>query len=129
MNIMPSIYIAGLPSVSTGSGGTAYLGSSKYISCTVTGSYAISRVFWEHQYNGVTSVVDTSDSTKYRGSTVSSPSLTIYNFALRDIGSYRCSARNSVGTAHSPTMAFIDIPKCNIYFLFSYINMYGVNFL
>lgn len=129
MNIMPLIYIAGLPSVSTGSGGTAYLGSSKYISCTVTGSYAISRVFWEHQYNGVTSVVDTSDSTKYRGSTVSSPSLTIYSFALRDIGSYRCSAQNSVGTAHSPTMAFIDIPKCNIYFLFSYINMYGVNFL
>lgn len=112
------IYISGLPSVSTGSGGTAYLGGSKYISCTVTGSYAISRVFWEHQYDGVTSVVDTSDSTKYSGGTVSSPSLTIYSFAVSDIGSYRCSAQNSVGTAHSPTMAFIDIPKCNIYLFF-----------
>lgn len=120
MNTMPLIFIAELPSVSTGSGGTAYLGSSKYISWTVTGSYAISRVFWEHQYNGVTSVVDTSDSTKYRGSTVSSPSLTIYSFALRDIGSYRCAAQNSVGTAHSRTMAFIDLPKCNIYLILLY---------
>lgn len=45
---------------------------------------------------------------------MSSPSLTIHNFTINDIGSYRCSARNSKGTAHSPVMAFIDIPKCNI---------------
>lgn len=119
IQILTLIYIAGLPSVSTGSGGTVNLGGSKYINCTVTGSYAISRVFWEHQYNGVTSVLDTSDSTKYRGGTVSSPSLTIYSFAISDIGSYRCSAQNSVGTVHSPTMAFVDIPKCKIYLLFS----------
>lgn len=53
---------------------------------------------------------------------MSSPSLTIYNFTINDIGSYRCSARNTVGIAHSPTMAFMDIPKCNMFlFHFNYV--------
>lgn len=102
-------YIPGLPTVSTGFGGTTVLGHFANISCKVIGAY--SRVFWEHQYNGVTSVVNTSDSSKYSGGTILTPSLTIYSFAVSDIGSYRCSAQNSVGTAHSPTMAFMDIPK------------------
>lgn len=101
--------IPGLPTVSTGFGGTTNPGNIANISCKVTGAY--SSVFWEHQYNGVTSIVNTSVSSKYSGGSILTPSLTIYNFAVSDIGSYRCSAQNSLGTAHSPTMAFMDIPK------------------
>lgn len=101
--------IPGLPLVTTGVGVTTILGDTATITCNVMGIY--NSVFWEHQYNGVNSVIDASDSSKYSGGTVSSPSLTIHNFTINDIGSYRCSARNSVGTAHSPTMAFMDIPK------------------
>lgn len=107
------IDLTGLPTVSTGFGGTTALRHFANITCKVIGAY--SRVFWEHQYNGVTSVVNTSDSSKYSGGTILTPSLTIYSFAVSDIGSYRCSAQNSVGTAHSPTMAFMDIPKCNFF--------------
>ncbi|XP_022291732.2 uncharacterized protein LOC111103027 isoform X2 [Crassostrea virginica] len=105
-------YIAGLPNVTTGAGGTLFIGNSTTITCRVTGNYTA--VFWEHQYNGPISKINTTGSTKYSGGTVSTPSLTIYNFSVSDIGSYRCSGKNSVGTAHSPTMAFVDIPKSGI---------------
>ncbi|XP_052710843.1 uncharacterized protein LOC128185237 [Crassostrea angulata] len=104
-------YIPGLPDVRTGRGQTTKLGTDANISC-----YPIyfTGIFWEFQHNGVTSIVDTSNSNKYSGGTVPSPSLTIRNFIINDIGSYRFSARNSKGTAHSPVMAFMDVPKCNI---------------
>ncbi|XP_061169151.1 neurogenic locus notch homolog protein 2-like [Saccostrea echinata] len=102
-------YIPGLPVVSTGSGRTISLGGSVTISCSVSGSYTF--LFWEFQHSGITLRVNTSDTTKYYGGTVFRANLTIYNFAASDIGSYRCSAQNSYGTAHSPTMAFVDIPK------------------
>ena len=100
----------GLPTVTTGAGGTHSLGSSMTITCHVVGNYT--NLFWEHQYNGIISNISTSGSPKYSGGTITTPSLTIYNFAVSDIGNYRCSARNNLGTAHSPTMAFVDIPKC-----------------
>ena len=107
--------LTGLPNVTTGAGGTIFIGNSTTITCRVTGNYTA--VFWEHQYNGPISKINTTGSTKYSGGTVSTPtpSLTIYNFSVGDIGSYRCSGKNSVGTAHSPTMAFVDIPKCKTY--------------
>lgn len=99
-----------MPNVTTGAGGTIFIGNSTTITCRVTGNYTA--VFWEHQYNGPISKINTTGSTKYSGGTISTPSLTIHNFSVSDIGSYRCSGKNSVGTAHSPTMAFVDIPKC-----------------
>ncbi|XP_078329872.1 uncharacterized protein LOC111103779 isoform X2 [Crassostrea virginica] len=105
-------YIPGLPTVTTGAGGTHTLGISITITCHVVGNYT--NLFWEHQYNGIISNISTSGSSKYSGGTITTPSLTIYNFAVSDIGNYRCSARNNLGTAHSPTMAFVDIPKSAI---------------
>lgn len=107
-------YVPGFPTVKTGLGGTTALGNNATISCFVLGG--CTGIIWEFQHNGVTSIVDTSDSSKYSGGTVTctTPSLTIYSFAVSDIGSYRCSAKNSIGTAHSPVMAFMDIPKSEI---------------
>lgn len=99
----------------TGWGGTTTLGNNATISCYVLGD--CTGIIWEFQHNGVTYIVNTSDSSKYNGGTVSTPSLTIYNFAVSDIGSYRCLAKNSIGTAHSPVMAFMDIPKCKCSFI------------
>lgn len=105
----------------TGLGGTTTLGNNATISCYVLGD--CTGIIWEFQHNGVTSIVDTSDSSKYSGGTVSTPSLTIYNFAVSDIGSYRCLAKNSIGTAHSPVMAFMDIRKCKFSFIESFISL------
>lgn len=62
------IYLTGLPTVSTGFGGTTNPGNIANISCKVIGAY--SSVFWEHQYNGVTSIVNTSVSSKYSGGSI-----------------------------------------------------------
>lgn len=115
--IYETFFFSGFPTVKTGLGGTTALGNNATISCFVLGG--CTGIIWEFQHNGVTSIVDTSDSSKYSGGTVTctTPSLTIYSFAVSDIGSYRCLAKNSIGTAHSPVMAFMDIPKCKCSFV------------
>lgn len=57
---------------------------------------------WQKNIAGIiTSITSTTDTNKYTGSTVSTPSLTILSTELADTGSYTCFASNSVGTGQS----------------------------
>ncbi|CAG2194109.1 HMCN [Mytilus edulis] len=62
----------------------------------------IQNVYWQKNTNGVqTNISSTTNTTKYSGSTIGTPSLTILNSESNDIGSYICYATNCVGTGHS----------------------------
>lgn len=78
------------------------IGSSVTLRCTVTSNPTHNSVYWQRTINGQTSRITTSTNTnKYSGSTVNTPSLTINNVAQSDTGSYRCLADNSIGTGQS----------------------------
>ncbi|XP_056008465.1 hemicentin-1-like [Ostrea edulis] len=103
----PNCYVPGLPTAAVGQSVTVSVGSTANIMCTVTGS--VTSVFWQYQKLGVTTNIDLTNTTKYSGSTIASPSLSIHNVQISDVGNYRCLAVNSIGTGQSPTMAYLDI--------------------
>ncbi|VDI02517.1 hemicentin, partial [Mytilus galloprovincialis] len=77
-------------------------GQSVQLVCTVTGTPSVQNVYWQQNTNGVqTNISSTTNTTKYSGSTIGTPSLTILNSESNDIGSYICYATNCVGTGHS----------------------------
>jgi hypothetical protein len=66
-------------------------------------------VYWKKIVNGVSTDVDIgSNSNRYGGSTVNSPSLIISNAVTSDEGFYVCYATNSVGTGQS-SQTFLDV--------------------
>ena len=80
------------------------IGNPITLFCTVSATPPETNVYWTRINNQqAEEVVQMSNSNKYSGSTVSSPSLVIQNTDLNDIGSYRCYASNSVGTGKSNT--------------------------
>ncbi|XP_061180375.1 uncharacterized protein LOC133188916 [Saccostrea echinata] len=102
----PNCYVPGLPTVIIGQSLTVSVGSSATITCSVSGN--VSSVFWQYQRSGVTTNVDIANTTKYIGSNPTTPSLTIHDVQISDVGNYRCLAVNSVGTGQSTTMAYLD---------------------
>ncbi|VDI76862.1 hemicentin [Mytilus galloprovincialis] len=79
-------------------------GNSITLGCTVTSNLAVITVYWQRNINNVvTTITTTNNNNKYSGSTVSQPSLTIFNAAQSDAGVYTCFATNSVGTGQSTT--------------------------
>ena len=102
----------GLPTVTLDSNGTASAGSSYTITCYVTSNQStVTSVSWHYQKNGVTSVINTTDTAKYSGGTVESPSLTINNLQSSDVGNYRCLAQNAAGIGQSQPMAYLDLSR------------------
>ncbi|XP_060079143.1 hemicentin-1-like [Ylistrum balloti] len=75
-------------------------GQTVTLGCTVTASPSHNNVFWQRIVNGVPSTLTTGTG-KYSGSTVNTPSLTIFNAAASDNAIYTCSATNAVGTGTS----------------------------
>ncbi|OWF53625.1 Titin [Mizuhopecten yessoensis] len=75
-------------------------GQSVTLACTVSASPTHFNVFWQRIDNNVTSSISI-DGSKYSGSTVNNPSLTITNADSNDNTSYTCSATNAVGTGTS----------------------------
>ena len=75
-------------------------------------------MYWQRTINGQTTQITTGTNTnKYSGSTVNTPSLTINNVAQSDTGSYRCLADNVIGTGQSQiTVLNVAGSKC-IYML------------
>ena len=79
------------------------IGQSATLVCNVQANPTHTSVFWRRvdTNNQATSI--TIDGTKYSGSTVSNPSLTINNVQLSDRQNYICFATNSVGQGQSST--------------------------
>ncbi|XP_052106699.1 hemicentin-1-like [Mytilus californianus] len=90
-----------VPSVSlTRTSFTGNYGDTITLGCTVSANPAASSVYWQKVSESTTSTVDMSNS-RYTGSSVSTPSLTINNLNSNDAGNYICLAANSVGTGQS----------------------------
>ena len=81
----------------------------------MSGTPQATSVTWTKTVGGQTTEIDmASNSGKYSGSTVSSPSLTIQNIEQDDEGDYVCTATNIVGTAKSQT-AFFDVTGSKLF--------------
>ncbi|CAC5410979.1 KDM5 [Mytilus coruscus] len=74
-------------------------GESVTIDCTYTAYGLATKVEWTFDDNsgGSYTITDGTNVSKYSGSTVHIPSLTVNNFAISDEGIYKCSAENSYG--------------------------------
>ncbi|XP_069115359.1 hemicentin-1-like isoform X2 [Argopecten irradians] len=84
---------------------SSFVGSTVELSCSVSGSPAITSVFWQKlNSNNVYSTLSI-DNTNYGGSTISSPNLLIYNADSSDSGAYLCKAANSLGTSQSAVIS------------------------
>ncbi|XP_052103246.1 hemicentin-1-like [Mytilus californianus] len=110
--------VANVPSVTVGQGYTVVIGNSITMTCTILATPSASSVQWNRITNNAPVAINvTSNPTKYSGSTVTSPSLTIFNCVEGDEGYYTCQATNSVGTGTS-TQTFLNvqgtIPVVNI---------------
>ena len=77
-------------------------GGQVTLGCTVTSTSQVTSVFWQRNVNGfVTTITSNTNTNKYSGSTVNNPSLTIFNSASSDAGTYTCFASNGFGTGTS----------------------------
>lgn len=77
-------------------------GSSITLVCTVVANPVYTVVSWtKTKAGGSTENVDLSDTAKYSGSRIGSPSLTIRSAVDSDEATYVCSATNSIGQGSS----------------------------
>ena len=77
-------------------------GSTVVLVCTVTSDLTITSVEWERNVDGIKTTIVT-NTNKYRGSSTTTPSLTIFNAEFSDEGTYTCVAFNRDGTGQSTT--------------------------
>ncbi|XP_063428599.1 hemicentin-1-like isoform X2 [Mytilus trossulus] len=85
------------------------IGQTVTLGCTVTGSPAATNVYWQKTVNNVVTTISSNTNTnKYSGSIVSTPSLTIVNADQSDEATYVCFATNGVGLGQS-TQTFLDV--------------------
>lgn len=75
------------------------VGNNIVLECTVDANPAHTNVMWRKIVNGQPTEITIG--TRFSGSTVSNPSLTINNAQSSDAGYYVCYASNSVGTGQS----------------------------
>ena len=72
--------------------------------CTVSSSLPINDVQWQRNIGGsITTITSNTTTSKYSGSTTTTPFLTIFSASSSDAGTYTCFASNSVGTGQSTT--------------------------
>ena len=92
-------------------------GNTVTLVCTVTSNLAITNVQWQRNVNGgITTITSNTNTNKYSGSTTTTPSLTIFNAASSDVGTYTCFASNNVGTGQSTTTTLsVTGSKCVLY--------------
>ena len=81
-------------------------GNTITLDCVVSSpNSALQSVSWTFNNGASTQIITQfSNTAKYSGSTTTTPSLTIFNLASSDVGTYTCTATNTVGTGtSSPT--------------------------
>ena len=86
-------------------------GQSVTLQCTVSSPESILKsVLWIFD-NGVSSknITQSSNVTKYNGISTATPSLTIFNLSSTDIGTYTCTATNTVGTGKSNLIITLSV--------------------
>ncbi|XP_071150175.1 hemicentin-1-like [Mytilus edulis] len=79
------------------------LGNTVTLQCLVNSTLTVTSVYWK-RYRGKYSIAYikfTTDANKYRGTTTTIPSLTIFNTEQSDVGTYTCFAYNGVGIGQS----------------------------
>lgn len=54
-------------------------------------------------------MINAGDTSKYSGGTVGTPSLSVKNVQLTDVGNYRCQAQNTAGIGQSEHMIYLDL--------------------
>ena len=98
-------------------------GSTVTLVCTVTSNLAITSVQWQRNVGGsITTINSNTNTNKYSGSTTTTPSLTIFNAASSDVGTYTCFASNSIGTGQNMTTTLSDTgSKCVLYNFFCFL--------
>ena len=106
--LAPSLFPIAIPTVNIQQSiYTVNLGGTITLACIVTATPSATSVSWTRIVNGITTTVSMASS-KYSGSTVSVPSLTIFSSELSDEGSYSCRATNSLGTGQSGS-TYLDV--------------------
>jgi hypothetical protein len=100
-------------------------GNTVTLVCTVTSTLQINNVQWQRNVGGtITTITSNTNTNKYSGSTTSTPSLTIFNAASSDVGTYTCFASNSVGTGQSTTTTLsVTGSKCYSFIFCSVLNI------
>lgn len=83
-------------------------GNFVILECTVAANPDATSVQWYKIVNGNSVTLDVPNVSKYSGSTVANPSLTITGATAADEGNYICSATNSLGTSQS-SQTFLDV--------------------
>jgi hypothetical protein len=102
-------------------------GNTVTLVCTVSSSLPITSVQWQRNVNGgITTINSNTNTNKYSGSTTTTPSLTIFNAASSDVGTYTCFASNNVGTGQSTTTTLsVTGSKCVLY-NFPFFNLFYI---
>lgn len=83
-------------------------GNFVILECTVTANPEATSIQWYKVVNGKSVTLDVPNNSKYSGSTVANPSLTITGASAADEGNYICSATNALGTSQS-AQTFLDV--------------------
>ncbi|XP_033758139.1 hemicentin-1-like [Pecten maximus] len=106
-----------VPTVSVGqSQYTVTRGSTVTLQCTVSATPTATSVTWKRISNAATTVISV-DGTKYSGSSVSTPSLTINSAGTVDAAAYICTATNIVGVGESTQTVLTvsgDVPTVTV---------------
>lgn len=83
-------------------------GQSVQLVCSVRSMPIHTQLYWTRIQNGLPVTISMTNTTKYSGSTVSNPSLTISNVDQNDETYYICYATNTVGTGQSQ-QTYVDV--------------------
>lgn len=95
---------------------TVFSGETVTLGCKIDGSPSAIVVYWTKTRGNVVDKILTNN-TKYSGSAVNTPSLTIYNVDQEDDGIYICYAISTVGSFNSSEM-LLDVIPCKFYNVF-----------
>lgn len=79
------------------------VGNDIVLGCNVISNPTHTEVYWVFTNNAgqATTITSSTNTVKYGGVTIQSPSLVLRNADFSDIGKYICYAKNSIGTGNS----------------------------